>query len=81
VGTPFAHLWIAEKGVDNLYYLMWHADQALGSNLLETFSEGEPQYLTGFSADNERVVGVLFDYDNSDDKFGFMIDNLSRLIP
>jgi hypothetical protein len=80
-GTPYAHLWTVENGVEDLYYLMWHADAALGSNLLETFSTGEPQYLTGFSADNERVVGVSFDYDNTDDKFGFLIDNLSRLIP
>jgi hypothetical protein len=79
-GSPYAFIWSADSGTYQLYALMQRADEALGSNLLETFSSGQPSYLTGFSADNEKVVGVSFNFEGTN-MFGFMIDNLSQVVP
>lgn len=83
VGTAWPYVWSATYGIKDLYELMCHSDETLGSNLMVAFNEGEnfiPTYLMGFSADNDKVVGVKFNDGGQGEMFGFMIENFDRLV-
>lgn len=78
VGSDYSTIWNASFGRKELYELLAKADKYYSTNLLE----GWHRYglVSGFSQNNNTIVGGQYVYDSKAPMFGFVIDNFDSVI-